>query len=214
MSITEVIFNPQLVKALLVYGALSIALAAVKARLHGRFEHSANQWSWDHFFVPLLRAAVLMGFILLAYPVIFGIQEAPPVSELLSGGKGRFGHLLGIVFILSLLLPILPLFSSLPALVLPIQGIATAALVYHWMTAAMGVTSVSYWPGIGTVGLILALAWGTHKIATHTLGITEFLARNLLDIADLDAIVQETIILILQTPVIIVYTLTLGNQIG
>ncbi len=214
MSITDVLFSPQLIAAFFIYGVLSVALAFAVARLHGRFEQNANQWFWEHFYVPLLRATILMGFVLLAYPVLFGVLEAPPVGDLLAGGRGRFGHLLGIVFVLSLLLPLLPVVGSIPALVLPIQGIAAAALVFHWMTDAIGLTSTSYWPGLSLMAVLVALAWGTHWFAAHALGTTEALARNYLELADLDDIVHEGLTLVLQAPVIIVYTLALGSQLS
>ncbi len=213
MSVTEVLFSPQLIVALIVYAAASLALAIAATRLHGRFEHGANQWFWEHFYLPLLRAAILMGFILLAYPVLFGILNAPPINELLADGKGRFGHLLGIVFGLSLLLPILPVAGSLPALVLPIQGIAAAALVFHWMTDSMGHESISYWPGLNIVALVVAMAWGTYWVTAHALGMAEALAKSFFEVADLDEMLHEGLTLVLQAPVIIVYTLALGGQI-
>jgi len=213
MSVTEILFSPQLIAALMGYAVLSMAGGLLSARLHARLDDGAGLWLWMHLYAPMMRAAILMVFLLMAYPTLFGLTDAPTVAVLLAGGDGRFGHLLGIVFLLSLVLPLVPALAALPALVMPIQGIAGAALLFHWLTTATGAPTVSYWPGGQVLLGIMALSWAAHWLAVRTAGAIEHMARQRLQIADLGELLIEGLLLFLQAPAIILYTMALGKQL-
>jgi hypothetical protein len=84
-----------------------------------------------YLIIPAARTVALVSFILIAYPVLFGMASALPVSALLTAGDMRFTHLVNLVFFLSLLLPLFPLFNHWPAVVLPLQGIAASTLLFN-----------------------------------------------------------------------------------
>lgn len=213
MSVTEVLFSPRMLIALSLYLAFSIGLTVADGLLAQRIPRGVYLWLWEHLYLPMFRAVVLMSFILLAYPVLFGLHEAPALADLLSAEDGRVSRLLGLVFLLSLVLPLLPALGTIPALILPLQGIAGAALLFNWVCRARGIAEVSYLPDWQALMAMVSLAAGTYWLAQNTLLVTDWLGREFLETADLDELIGEGLTLLLQAPVIIVYGLSLGSQL-
>ncbi len=199
--------------AALLYGALSVALALVSARVPKHAGHAAVVWLWEHLYLPLLRAAALVGFILVAYPGLFGVAEGPGVGALIAGGHARLSHLLGVVFLLSLALPALPVVGS-PALALPVQGAAGSALVFHWLAEALGAPAVGYWPGTPALLGAAALAYGAWWAARWASAALELTGRRLWNVADAGEVASQALLLFLQAPALLVYSLGLGRQLG
>ncbi len=213
MTLADILLSPQLVAAFFGYAVLSALEALASARLHAHLDSDSGLWLWGHIYAPMLRAATLLFFILVAYPALFGLAEAPSVTSLLSAGEGRFGHILGIVFVLTLVLPLLPVVGPVPALVLPVQGVVTAGLLFHWLASSLEVSGVSFWPGAKVTLGIIALSVAAYWLAGHGARLVEHLGHKQLDVADLGEITRETLVLLLQAPAIVLYTMALGSQL-
>lgn len=143
--------------ALLLFAAAGLALAWAEQRLH-RHAFSALATAWlEHFLLPLVRAFALMLFLAAAYPALYGLREAPPLTSILFAADGRFDALLSVLFFAGLLLPSLPLLRRLPGLTLPLQGMAGIALLFGWLAQARGVDAHG-WPEPGQWLLLAALA--------------------------------------------------------
>ncbi len=211
-SLAEMLFGSRLLLVLGIYAVLSGFHLAVYARVHGVLEEGAGTWLWENLYAPMVRAGILMAFLLLAYPEIFGLNHAPTIGRLLFEEQGRFGSLLGVLFLLSLLLPLLPAVGRFPALVLPVQGIAGSALVFHWLAEASNLARVSYWPGFGTVFLLSTLSVAAYWLATRAISFIQDVGTHW-DIADLDELVFEAVLLLFQVPVIVIYCASLGRQL-
>ncbi len=214
MTLTEILLSPELIAALLGYALLSVLEAVVSARLHARLDSASGLWLWAHIYAPMLRAATLLLFIIVAYPSLYGIADAPSVTSLLGAEQGRFGHILGILFVLTLVLPLLPVVGPVPALVLPVQGVVTAALLFRWLASSLEVNGVSYWPGATVTLGIVALSVAAYWLASHGARLIEHLGQKKLDVADLGELTRETLVLLLQAPAIVLYAMALGSQIS
>ena len=214
MSVAEISLSPQLVAAFIGYAALSAFEALASDRLHAHLESDTALWLWRHVYAPLLRAATLLFFIIVAYPTLFGLAEAPTVTSLLTAEEGRFGHILGIVFLLTLALPLLPVVGPIPALVLPIQGMVTAELLFRWLATALGTHTVSYWPGGTVIVGIVTLSFAAYWLASHGARLLEHTGHRLFDVADLGELARETLVLVFQAPAIILYATALGVQLN
>lgn len=200
--------------AALVYAVAAIAGIALFDRIHTRLEHSVLLWQWEHIGMPLLRAALLLVFILMAYPVLFGISEAPSLGELVNRHDMRLGILFNLIFIVTLLVPLLPVIGDWNELVLPLQGVAASLLLFSWLADASGLESPGYWPGWGTVLLMSGLAIITHWLAmalSATLG--EWLDRRF-NVIHAGELLSRSLVLMLQYPVIVVFCHGLGKQIA
>ena len=172
------------------------------------------QWAWDHFLLPLLRALVVIGFVLLAYPSLYGARAAPALTDLLVQGSLRFTNLLNVVFVCSLLLPLLPLLRNRAAIVLPMQGLVATAILFVYYTDYLGATAASWWPGIGSALAISMMAVISHWLAVEIgTALGQHLDRTL-NVNGLERIAANALELVMQTPVMLYYGLTLGQQIG
>ena len=212
MSTTSVLLHPAVITALSAYGALSLLLVWAERRWASRLHNNAvTEWLSDHVWLPLARVVLLLVFIALAYPVLYGFDEAPALRELLAGGEHRLQHLINLLFVLSVLLPLLPVVGGVPGLVLPIQGIAAAALLFHWLSPALGVNG-SLLPGWPAAGAILLWIYAGHRVANVAAQHLGSWLDARYEMRDWDKAVYELIILACQAPAILIYGLALGRQ--
>ena len=214
MTLFESLFHPQLLFALALFAIISVLVEVIAYQLLiAVSEVAASSWLMERIIIPAARALALVTFILVAYPVLFGVESAPAISELLAGERLRLSNLVNVTFLLSLLLPLIPLFSRWPALVLPIQGIAAASMVFRWWAATQTQIDIHFWPGWSTVLSLLVLAFITHEIAKQLSHVLEIKVDALIERQGSGRLIYRTVVMMLQVPVILLYTLSLGQQL-
>lgn len=214
MTLLESLLHPEMLLALGLFAAISVVVEIAGYRLLLAISDvNASSWLMSHTIIPAARALSLVAFILIAYPVLFGVAVSLPVSELLAAGEMRFTHLVNVVFLLSLLLPMIPVFSRWPALVLPIQAIAAANMVFQWWAETQATTTVQFWPGWSMIAMLLVLAFITHEIASQLSHRLEKVIDGGLQRTGSERLIYRTLLMILQVPVILLYTLSLGRQL-
>ncbi len=210
----EALFSPRLLLATLLF-LLGVVLHEWLTR-RGRdwfAEVPLNAWLFEHVGLPGVRAALLTLFVLLAYPLIFGQRELPALDLLLFTGSGRVSLLVFVALVLSLLLPLLPVVGQRHALVLPLQGIAIAALLFDWLGAHLGLTEVSLWPGLDGVLAILLLALLAPRLAGRIALRLGAWVDARFEVEESAPLLLDGVLLLMQLPVLLVYTLTLGEQL-
>ncbi len=187
----------------------------LERRLEAIFNDNAPfHWFWEHLFNPLLRTILIIFFVLMIYPALFGLVEAPTVNQLLSDGHGRFNSIVGIVFFLTLALPLIPIFGRHPEFVMPLQGILATAVLFSWLVKYLGVTAASIWPGSIAALTILAFAYLTHRLAQIAASVSSQTLDTALNVRGMNLIVLRGVELIAQGPVVLLYGLALGQQIS
>jgi len=213
VSVFQALLHPSLLLAFAAFGAGNVALAAVELRWLPRlYNNPVTEWIAERVLAALARVVLLVAFILVAYPGLYGIEAAPPLSELFAQGMSRKGALVNWTFFTAMILPLVPFVGRLPGLVLPVQGIVAAALVFAWLADAVG-AEVTLWPGWPAAAAIVA--WSVFgqwlaTLAAERLG--HALARRGMP-GDLDIAVIDAVILFMQAPAILLYTLTIGGQL-
>jgi hypothetical protein len=211
MNLIDAFAQPRMLLACASFATLNLLLAKAEQQVLAALPaHSLPTWVAEHIYLPLARIFSLLLFIVLAHPALFGLREAPSIIELLNGGEQRVSHLINLGFLLSLLLPLLPLFGRLPSLVLPIQSLLAAAMLFHWLAAARGI-EVDPWPGGITATVIMVWLVLAQRLAA-------WLAEALIDhsqlhSADRERIYFESALLFFQVPAILMYTVGLGEQL-
>lgn len=186
-----------------------VAMASIVARIEDwahREERRESLMRWlENFLLPLGRVFALLLFIVLAYPTLLGLREAPGFGELLDAGHGRFDRLVNVLFFTGLLLPAIPVLRRLPGLLLPMQGMAGVALVAGWVAAAQG-HALKVWPS-PELWIVIAAAAGLASAVANLLtqAIDDRVLRQ--DLSDL-------LILVLQAPLLLIYGHWLGRQLG
>lgn len=191
-----------IVLALIAFLLSTVGLACLEHRLHHRVHVGFQQWWIEQALLPLGRVFSLMLLITLSSPSLFGRQE-PSLTQLLAT-PGRFDALLNLLFIAGVLLPLLPALRYWTGAILPLQGMAGVALIYHWLCVALGVDT-HWWPAAGEAMLLLTLAvlaWAVARLLSRP--VEDELWRQ--DIRDL-------LLLCLQAPVILLYGHMLGNRL-
>lgn len=213
MSVLEALLHPSLLLALIAYGLLNLGLIGLEHRWQPHVSvHWLSEWIADHVVLPVARIAVLLAFIGAAYPVLFGVAEAPALLSLLGQGEHRINTLINIAFLASLLFPLVPLLGGMPGIVLPVQGIAASGLLFSWLAGSLG-NSVTLWPGWATAGVMLVWAALGHRLALWSARSVGSRIDAWGDYTGAEKLVYELIILFLQAPAILVYTLSLGGQL-
>ncbi|MEX2524133.1 MAG: hypothetical protein WD750_04180 [Gammaproteobacteria bacterium] len=214
MSIIEIVVHPQMLTAAMIYAGLSLIGIVFFHRIHALLENSILFWKWEHIGMPLLRTALMLAFILIAYPILFGLTDAPPLIELFARDGMRLNYLFNLIFIVTLILPLTPVIGEWTELVLPLQGIAASLLLFSWLADAAGVEPVRYWPGWNTVFMVLILAMITHWLATALAKSLGGWLDRCFNVTHAGELVSRSLVLFLQYPVIVVFCQGLGKQLN
>lgn len=211
MNAFDAFAQPRMLLACAAFAVLNLLLARAERHfLAAMSGHGITAWLTEHVYLPLGRVFSILVFIALAYPALYGLREAPGVFELLRGGEHRMSHLINAGFLLSLLLPLLPVLGRLPDLVLPLQGLLAAAMLFHWLAQARG-TEVNLWPGWFTALAIVIWLTVAQRLAARIAGLLVDPWHP--DSADRERIGYETAVLFFQVPALLLYTVGLGEQL-
>ena len=215
MSFTEATTTLDIFFALSFFLLAGIAEPFIEHHLNGVLESNhVFHWSRHHLLTPFVRAAVIMAFVFLAYPSLFGLRHAPEIGRLLADESLRLNNLLGILFVCTLLLPLFPPFRKRTELIVPLQGIIATGAVFTWYTEYLGATAATVWPGLATALLIVCIVVFGHRLAARSgqrLG--EVLDRTF-NTTGFDRVVPNAMELLIQAPVILIYGYVLGRQIA
>lgn len=177
-------------------------------------DNQAFHWGWSNFFAPVIRATIIVVFVLLAYPSIFGIREAPRFIDLISDTMVGVTNLIGLLFILSLALPLLPPFKRHLTALIAVQGLIAVATVFSWYVDYIAANAVSIFPGwIATLAIVLMSALAHHlaQESGHALG-TRIDAW--LDVKGIEVLAPNAMALLFQAPVMLYYGMILGRQLA
>lgn len=164
-----------------------------------------QHWLHEELFHPLLRAAALLLFMVIAWRGIFGLGHAAPGMlamlnfELISQG-------INLLFILPFLLALLPNSAILTPLLLPLQAVALTAIVFLHIARHMEV-SVTLLPGMNTLPTLFLLAVAAHLLARHLGRWLPAAWNSRLQAYDLG-------LLLFQLPLMVVYGRMLGSQLA
>ena len=212
MSFVDVLMHPSVVYAILLFCLFSIAIEFLSAKIALIVEQARLvAWMTEHIFYPLLRALAIIGFVLLAYPTLYGITDSVPLSSLLA--IAQFSTLINIVYLLPFALPLLPTLGNHQALVLPLQGIAASSLLFHWLTLKLDLTTTIYWPNISTIIFIIVASLASHKMALWTSSHFSAQLATRIHFVNANKLLYNSVVGLFQAPVILIYSVYIGKQI-
>jgi hypothetical protein len=209
MSYYDVLFHPDIISATFFYMVLAIGFEIIYNHLLIKISHEpGSHWIARQIIGPFVHVLLLIAYIYICYPVIFGLQEAPALSELLDKSHGRTMKLINIVFAVSVILPLLPVIGRFSALILPLQAITASAVIYSWLSEAMS-RNYTIIPGAGTLLLIIILSFITSVVATWLDGYFSPTLNEKYQTEGWGRIIQRSTIMLFQVPILLVYTLNL-----
>lgn len=168
MSILEIFTQTNVLAAIVVVTGLSLIEPLACDRLARRNDtNPAWVWSFEHVVTPLFRAVLVVVFVVIAYPSVFGLYAAPPLDVLVDVDADRMSRLVGLLFGVSLLVPLADHPLTRPAIVLPLQSVLATGTVFLWLKDYLGITVATLWPGAGFVALILVLSFTSHRLVVR-----------------------------------------------
>lgn len=198
--------------ALVIEIALAIPIIYLLEKLREKLEESALlDWLYSHVGLPFARVILILLFIFLAYPALYGVDHLPSLSNVLFEHSERIHSLINWLFLTSLIIPFIPMVGVIPALVIPIQSILATALLFNWATQDLQI--IVLLPNLWVLLLFIVLSIITHKIAKI---FAEFIGKstqNKINHQDITHLVYESSLLAFQAPAILVYGFYLGSQL-
>jgi len=215
VSFVNAISSAEVLVAIMLYALLAVTEPFLEAWLHDVFAgNAAFQWGWDQFFAPLLRAAMLIVFVYLAYPALFGLTSAPPIAELIAGDDVRFSNIAGVIFLVGFLASLIPGLGRNPEIILPVQGCLATGYVFYGLTGYLGVTTANLWPGIDVLLTMIIVSLFAHRlgrVAGKAFG--DWLDGSL-GTRGYDLVIVYAVELLAQIPVILLFGYGLGRQLA
>jgi hypothetical protein len=173
-------------------------------------EVNTTSWVLQQVICPIIRLIVLMIIVSLVYPAIDEKISSLDFWRVL-GQSGQFSDLLNILFLASLLLGFIPIINH-PVFTLPLQSCLAIALVFQWQYAHV-VDSLSLFPNIEVIleisGYMMIAYLVTRESSIH---ISRWIDQKLV-ISGSIRLVAEAIYLVLQIPVMLMYSGFLKQQL-
>lgn len=199
----------------MVYGLVAAGEPFLESWLSRVFKDNPSfRWRWEQFFAPLMRAAMLVVFVYLAYPALFGLTVAPTIGELLADDEVQTNNVIGVLIVGGFLVSLIPGLGRNSEIVLPIQGAMATAYVFHWLTNYIGVTTATFWPGVDILLTMIGVSFFAHRLSRFAgTACGDWLDRTLAT-RGYDLVVVHTFELLAQIPVILLFGYGLGRQIA
>ena len=119
--------------------------------------------------------------------------------------------LINIVFVISVLLPLVPVIGRFSAFILPLQAITASAVIYTWLSEAMS-QQYSLIPDYGMLLLIIALSSIAAITAKWLDGYLGPVLNEKYHTMGWGLIIQRSVIMIFQLPILLVYTLNIASS--
>jgi hypothetical protein len=220
MDYLDVLLHPTLVMAAITYTIMAISFEITYQHfLHKINAVSGSHWIAKHVGAPFFHVLLLVAFIYMSYPVLYGLDShnstgeaiLPSLSQLLNARSGQTMKLVNTLFIISVLLPLIPVINRFTALILPLQAIAGSAVLYGWLADFMGIR-YSIFPGFEIMALIIFFSLITELAARAIASLSGAGLNHQYRHTDMEKIIHKSILLILQVPVLLIYTLNIAHK--
>jgi len=218
MSYYEVLWHPTLILTTIFYSLMVISFEASYQYFLYKISHvETTHWIAEQIGTPFFHVLLIIMFLYLSYPILYGLDEKnlPGLNELLNTSKGQNMKMINSLFIISTLLPLIPVINRFIALILPLQAIAGSAIIYSWMADTLKI-EYSLFPHLEVLAIIILLSLLAELSAKIFSGILEHSINttNLLEnfqTQDIEKIIYKSMLLIFQIPILLVYTINLSN---
>jgi hypothetical protein len=213
MTLSQIFFHQQTIFAIFIY-CISVIIAIPSfVFIHERLNHTFLQFCWDKIGMPLVRTFLIIGFILLIYPINFGIESAPSINKLLSIGDMRSSFLINIIFLLTFFFPFIPVIKKWEELIIPLQGILASMIIFSWLCQGLNLESYHLLPDFKTISFIIIISLITHWLAIFFSSHTGKYFDKLYHREGFQVLIFKAVVLIMQSPVIFIFGRYLGKQI-
>jgi hypothetical protein len=165
-------------------------------------------WILEHVFCPIIRILALLIIVSLVYPIISPDTTAANFWRVLLQEQ-NINHVINILFFGSLFLAFIPVLGH-PAFALPVQSCLSIALVFNWQYSNDVIQFVPQTTNLVKIVLYLIAAY---FVTTRSSILLSHWIDKKLVISGSIRLVSDSIYLVLQIPVMLMYCTFLGNQL-
>lgn len=174
-------------------------------------EVGSTLWILEHIICPIIRIIVLLIVISQVYPFINGNSTSLDFWQTL-GEQNHFSEIVNILFIAGLLLAFIPIVNH-PVFSLPLQSTFTIALVFHWQYLG-DIDDLVLFPSTATILKIIAyMALAYYVTRELSIPLSRWLDRRLVVTGSI-RLVSDSIYMVLQIPVMLIYCSFLKQQLA
>ena len=205
-EIVRVIFSARFALSSAAFILLSLSISWLSFWLENKLHDAPfNDWMAEHIGIPLLNTLAMILFIAILYPSLFSLEGLPGFYTLLVSETGRMNQMINWVFVLSLLIPMIPVIGPRIEIVLPIQGLVVLGLIANWLGRHLNDPEISLLPsGMDFLWMLILGILGAR--------LAVFLSRQLGELIDMKyhvahsgAYMYPVFALIFQTPTLVIY---------
>jgi len=165
-------------------------------------------WILEHIFCPIIRILTLLIIVSLVYPIISPDTTAANFWRVLIQEQ-NINHVINILFFGSLFLAFIPVVGH-PAFALPMQSCLSIALVFNWQYSNNAIQFIP--PTINIIKIVLYLIAAYFITTRSSILLSRWVDKKLL-ISGSIRLLSDSIYLVLQIPVMLVYCDFLGRQL-
>lgn len=218
MDYFDVLLHPTLIMATITYSVMAISFEiAYQHFLHKIADVSITHWIAKHMGAPFFHVLLLVAFIYMSYPILYGLDSynstgesiLPSLTQLLNARNGQTMKLVNSLFVVSVLLPLIPVINRFTALILPLQAMAGSAVLYGWLADFTGV-NYSIFPGFKILAMIVFFSLIAELAARTLAALSRSSGEHQYKHNEMEKILHKSFLLILQVPVLLLYTLNLS----
>ena len=219
MNYLDVLLHPTLVMATITYTIMAISFEiSYQHFLHKIEDVSITHWIAKHIGAPFFHVLLLVAFIYMSYPVLYGLDShnstgkaiLPTLTQLLNASSGQTMKLVNTLFIISVLLPLIPVINRFTALILPLQAMAGSAVLYGWL-ADFTCINYSIFPGFDVLAMIIFFSLIAELAARGLAALSGINLNHEYKHSDMEKVIHKSVLLIFQVPVLLIYTLNIGS---
>lgn len=217
MSYLDVLFHPTLVMATLLYTFLAISFEILYQHfLHKIHDVPATYWIAKYIGAPFFHVLLLVAFIYMSYPVLFGLEShnalgervLPTLTDLLNVRSGQTMKLINILFIISVLLPLIPFINRFLAIILPLQAVAGSSVLYGWLANYAGLEPATF-PELTVLTLMVIFSILAEVCSRAVAKFFGYRLNTQYHTHDMEKVIHKSTLLILQVPILLLYTLNI-----
>ena len=168
-------------------------------------------WILEQVICPVIRILALLVIVSLIYPFLSPDTTAADYWRVLIHEQ-NINHAINILFFASLFLIFIPILNH-PAFALPLQSCLSIALVFNWQFSAELNQPIRFFPPTVDLVKIVMYLIAAYFITTRSSSVLSRWVDKKLAISGSIRLVSDSIFLILQIPVMLMYSAFLGKQL-
>ncbi len=168
-------------------------------------------WILEHIICPILRIFALLIIVSLIYPIISAEISSIDYWRVLLQEQ-NINHIINLLFFGSLLLAFIPV-AGHPVIALPLQSCLSIALVFNRQFADFLEKTARFMPSTTELTKIILYLIAAYMVTTRSsILLSRWIDKKLVIVGSI-RLVSDSIYLVLQIPVMLMYCAFLGKQL-